>query len=94
MLCCKAARAGCTVVKVEPRGTSQQCSQCGNIVPKKLWDRVHACSCGLTIDRDINAAINILKRGLGQELPEVTPVEIEPLPFQASSVIEAGRSGL
>ncbi len=76
MLCCKAASAGCTVVKVEARGTTQQCSNCGTIVPKKLWDRMHSCACGFQADRDYNAALNILKRALGQELPECTPVEI------------------
>ena len=95
MLCFKAASAGCTVVKVEPRGTTQKCSQCGTIVPKRLWDRMHSCACGFQADRDYNAALNILKRALGQELPEVTPVEIEPLPSsKASLVVEAGRSGL
>ncbi len=79
MLCFKAASAGCTVVKVEPRGTTQQCSRCGTIVPKRLWDRVHICNCGFHADRDYNASLNILKRALGQELSEVTPVEIGPL---------------
>ncbi len=95
MLCFKAASAGCTVVKVEPRGTTQECSQCGTIVPKRLWDRMHSCACGFQADRDYNAALNILKRALGQELPEVTPAEIEPILLsKASSVAEAGRSGL
>ncbi|HLD03047.1 MAG TPA: RNA-guided endonuclease TnpB family protein [Candidatus Nanoarchaeia archaeon] len=83
MLCFKAASAGCTVVKVEPRGTTQKCSRCGTIVPKRLWDRMHNCACGFRADRDYNAALNILKRALGQELPESTPVEIRtkvPIP--------------
>jgi putative transposase len=64
MLCYKAESAGCKVVFVNPEGTTQQCSCCGMIVQKKLWDRVHSCPyCGLTIDRDLNAAHNILKRG-------------------------------
>jgi len=79
MLCCKAESAGCTVVKVEARGTTQECSNCGTIVPKRLWDRMHSCICGFNADRDYNAALNVLKRALGQELPEVTPVEIGPL---------------
>ncbi|MFA4819975.1 MAG: RNA-guided endonuclease TnpB family protein [Candidatus Aenigmatarchaeota archaeon] len=79
MLCYKAERAGCTVVKVEPRGTTQICSNCGKKVYKELWNRTHKCTCGLEINRDYNSAINILKRALGQELPESTPVEIEPL---------------
>jgi putative transposase len=63
MLCYKAASAGCRIIFVNPEGTTQQCSRCGTIVPKTLSDRVHNCSnCGLIIDRDLNAAINILKR--------------------------------
>ena len=94
MLCYKAERAGCTVVKVEPRGTTQKCSGCGREVHKELWNRIHKCSCGLEIDRDYNSAINILKRALGQELPEFTPVERRPLPveMQASHLEEAGNS--
>jgi len=80
MLCFKAERAGCTVVKVEPRGTTQKCSNCGSEeVHKELWNRLHKCECGLELDRDYNSAMNILKRALGQELSESTPVEIVPL---------------
>ena len=61
----KAEEAGRTVVFVDPRGTTQMCSGCGEIVPKDLSVRVHSCPhCGLTIDRDFNAARNILARGL------------------------------
>lgn len=91
MLEYKAERAGVRVVKVEPRGTTQTCSHCGRIVHKKLWNRIHECECGLTIDRDYNSAINILNKALGQELSEYTPVETEPLPAGASSVAEAGN---
>ena len=61
----KAEEAGCTFVRVEPRGTTQECSQCGTVVPKDISVRVHACPlCGLTIDRDLNAARNVLQRAL------------------------------
>lgn len=51
------------VCKVSARGTSQDCSGCGATVPKTLAERVHRCpSCGLAIDRDINAARNVLQR--------------------------------
>ncbi|MBM5806003.1 MAG: IS200/IS605 family element transposase accessory protein TnpB, partial [Candidatus Verstraetearchaeota archaeon] len=63
-LCNKAESAGCRVIKVEPGGTTQECSNCGKIVPKTLKDRRHSCSCGLSIDRDLNASINILNRAL------------------------------
>ena len=50
------------VVAVNPRYTSQQCSSCGNIVKKTLSVRTHVCSCGCVLDRDENAAINILHK--------------------------------
>jgi putative transposase len=50
------------VVAVNPQYTSQECSSCGNIVKKTLSVRTHVCSCGCVLDRDENAAINILAR--------------------------------
>lgn len=56
---------GKIVIAIDPRNTSQNCSGCDVKVPKTLKDRVHNCpSCGLILDRDHNAALNILKRGL------------------------------
>ena len=60
----KAEKAGKQVMFVDPKNTSKMCSNCGSLVPKLLSDRIHICSCGLSIDRDLNAAINILRRGL------------------------------
>lgn len=61
----KAAYAGSKVVLVDPRQTSQMCSRCGLIVKKDLSERVHSCpECSLTMDRDHNAAINILRLGM------------------------------
>ena len=61
----KAENAGRVVVLVEPRNTSQRCSGCGEMVEKSLDIRVHECPvCGLVMDRDQNAAINILRLGL------------------------------
>jgi putative transposase len=61
----KAEEAGRTVVLVDPCNTTKECSGCGEIVPKTLSERVHKCdSCGLTMHRDLNASINILRRGL------------------------------
>jgi len=92
MLHYKAERAGCVFLKVDPEGTTQTCSSCGKKIKKQLWERKHICGCGLEIDRDHNSAINILKRALGQELPEFTPAETGPLPARASSVHETGSS--
>jgi len=59
----KAESAGATVIKVLPQGTSQECSACGLTVRKTLSDRYHECPhCGLYLQRDVNAAINILNR--------------------------------
>jgi len=60
----KAECAGRTVVYVDPHNTSKRCSRCGQLVEKKLSDRVHSCSCGLVLDRDHNASINILALGM------------------------------
>ena len=55
---------GCKLIKVDPKYTSQTCCNCGTMVKKRLSDRIHICPhCGLKIDRDLNAAINILQRG-------------------------------
>ena len=59
----KAEEAGGKVVRVSPKNTSQACSGCHRIVKKNLNCRVHVCPhCGLVLDRDENAAINILAR--------------------------------
>ena len=60
----KAESAGVKMVEVNPEETSQECSNCGATVKKDLSVRVHKCPCGLKMDRDLNAAINILHRGL------------------------------
>ena len=61
----KAGNAGRVVVSVDPRNTSKQCSRCGTMVEKSLSVRVHVCPvCGLVMDRDENAANNILRHGL------------------------------
>ena len=63
MLEYKAESAGVRVVKADPGHTSQVCPRCGQTVKKPLAVRTHRCNCGLTLDRDVNAAINILHRG-------------------------------
>jgi IS605 OrfB family transposase len=60
----KAESAGKYAIGVDPRGTSQNCSNCGARVPKLLSYRVHICSkCHIVLDRDINASRNILRLG-------------------------------
>lgn len=59
----KAENAGGKVIKVNPKNTTKMCSRCGILVVKGLEERVHSCSCGLVINRDLNASINILRLG-------------------------------
>jgi len=63
----KAESAGGWVIKVNPRNTTQQCSGCGSMPREKigLGQRTYHCyACGLSLDRDVNAARNILHRGI------------------------------
>ncbi len=54
------------VVAVSPNYTSQDCSSCGHRAKKSLSTRTHSCpNCGIEICRDTNAALNILKKGMG-----------------------------
>ncbi|MCL4451078.1 MAG: transposase [Candidatus Thermoplasmatota archaeon] len=97
----KAESAGTFTVLIDPKYTSQECSQCGNIKHDlKLSDRTYHCNeCGLSIDRDVNAAINIERKGMeklkeiinvGRGTPEFTPVEIGALPAMVTPVTETG----
>ena len=63
---------------MDAKGTTQMCSGCGETAPKDLSQRIHACPhCGLVLDRDHNAALNILVRGreIRREPPESRPAE-------------------
>ncbi|WP_367267819.1 zinc ribbon domain-containing protein [Okeania sp. SIO2C9] len=56
-------------IAVNPQNTSQDCSNCGGKVPKELNIRTHSCPhCGIVIDRDLNAAINIKNRAVGHSV--------------------------
>ncbi len=88
MLCYKEEESGGRVVLVNPRGTSQVCSGCGEAVVKSLSVRVHECPyCGLVLDRDLNASRNILEIGRGP--PESKSVER----LTSSWPLEAGQVG-
>ena len=65
MLQVKAECAGRVVAFVDPKYTSQVCSTCGVIKAKTLEERWHSCECGCELDRDTNAAKNILKKHAG-----------------------------
>ncbi|QFU82544.1 RNA-guided endonuclease InsQ/TnpB family protein [Natronorubrum aibiense] len=90
---------GCHVVEVEPAGTTKECSRCGAETVKPLWVREHSCpSCGLELDRDWNAALNVFSRGLEDigvvHSEATTPVEtataVDTYSVSASRVVEAG----
>jgi putative transposase len=94
-------KRGCHIVEVDPEDTTKECNQCGVKTEKPPWVREHSCpSCGFTIDRDYNAALNVWERGvqkLGVVHSEDTPVETgtaveteEPAAVSASTVVETG----
>ncbi|MDM5189890.1 transposase [Bacillus sp. DX4.1] len=73
MLLYKCKKFGSLLVKVDPAYTSQDCSGCGNRVKKSLSIRTHICAkCGTVLDRDHNASLNILRKGLEQLLVRTT----------------------
>jgi putative transposase len=69
----KAERAGVRIIEVDPRNSTQDCSGCGAIVRKIGNVRWHECPhCGLSMDRDLNAARNVFYRaGVGPSLRNV-----------------------
>jgi putative transposase len=83
---------GVHVIEVSPHFTSQDCSKCGTRVKKSLSTRTHKCpSCGLIEHRDLNAARNILAKGLGLKNTAgragiSTLGEIDPLACSEQSV--------
>jgi len=101
MLEYKCEREGTHFVAVDPKDTTKECASCGVKTEKPLWVREHSCpSCGFEADRDANAAINILSRGLsklGVGHSESTPVETA-LPVDTSvsakRVVETGSPTL
>ncbi len=97
----KALSKGKRVVRVDPAYSTQECSYCGALNKVSLDVREFICvACGRHLRRDHNSSCIILERGLakvGQGMPELKPVEIEPLLVQttgrASSLGEAGTIG-
>jgi putative transposase len=61
----KAVNAGKQAVAVDPRGTSQECPQCGMVKKKSLSERRHECECGCSLDRDYASSLVIETRALG-----------------------------
>jgi len=83
----KASSAGRTVVKVSPNGTTQICARCGKVVPKDLSTRTHECPhCGFVADRDVNAALNILRLGLERARGKALPTTVGQCPQEVTMV--------
>ena len=74
----KVERCGGRVIIVNPNGTSQKCSNCGEVVKKDLSIRTHECRCGLVIDRDHYGALNILSLGMVQTFAEKQQILVQP----------------
>ncbi|MEF8819880.1 MAG: transposase, partial [Haloferacaceae archaeon] len=97
----KCKQEGTHFVAVNPKGTTKECAACGVSTDKPLWVREHSCpACGVEVDRDANAAWNILSRGLedvGVGYSESTPVETAlpvDTPVSAKRVVETGSPTL
>jgi putative transposase len=103
----KALKAGSIVVRVPAAYSTQECSYCETLNEVALGVlQFECCGCHRLLDRDTHAAKVVLKRGLaiagltgakvGQDMPELKPVEMEPLLVQstrlASSIVEAGTT--
>jgi len=99
---------GCYVETVHSGGTTKQCASCGVSTEKPLWVREHSCpACGFSTDRDLNAAANVLSRGLQQlgvghseETPAETATAVATdggdasVSVDASGVVESGSPAL
>ena len=82
-----AESAGGASIAVEARGTSQECSGCGITIKKGLKVRTHRCwKCGLVLDRDKNAARNILSKGLGRPIGEGVCCNVPPKTREAAGL--------
>ena len=67
---CRAESAGLRVIAVDPRRTSLTCSGCGAVDARSLGERTYRCvACGLVVDRDHNAAVNVARRAVALFAP-------------------------
>lgn len=63
----KAEKVGKRVIRIDESNTSRKCCICGTLKKRKIFERTIICGCGNSLDRDINAAINIMERFLKQK---------------------------
>lgn len=78
----KAVNAGGEIVYVDPRGTSQECPECGQVRPKTLKDRWHSCDCGAEMHRDVASAKVVHFRAFGFKARNGLPVLCEAVAAQ------------
>jgi putative transposase len=84
-----AVKFNSVVVAVTPHYTSQKCSNCGAIVKKSLSTRTHKCSCGCELQRDVNAAINILNLAKNRGgHPRINATGVEASTLLGASLVE------
>jgi putative transposase len=74
---CKVVNTGGQIVYVDPRGTSQECPECGLVKPKSLAERMHRCECGCVLDRDVASAKVVHHRAVGFKARSGPPVLCE-----------------
>jgi len=85
MLSYKAVACGGELIKIDPRNTSRKCSNCGEINDIGLSVRTFNCKrCGLSLSRDLNAAINIQSR----DGPSRTYTPVETFPIQERNLLQ------
>jgi putative transposase len=77
-------------IPVDPKNTSKTCARCGYVKEDlTLADRIFSCPvCGWCVDRDYNAALNVLR--LAGWVPALVPVELRPIPI----VMYYGQGGV
>jgi putative transposase len=81
LLANKAVSAGRQVVFVDPAYTSRTCSGCGGLFEGlTLADRWVSCGCGLSLDRDHNAARNVLAKAMSTRRDATVQRNVDPLP--------------
>jgi putative transposase len=84
-----AVKFNSVVVAVTPHYTSQKCSNCGAIVKKSLSTRTHKCSCGCELQRDVNAAVNILNLAKNRGgHPRINATGVETSTLLGASLVE------
>ena len=83
----KAESAGGDLVRIDPKRTSMTCSSCGHVQSMPLCVREYRSEvCGLETDRDVNAAVNILSRGIAAAGWDVEPVETPVRPGASGDI--------